>query len=181
VVAVVVTAVPPLLGVSVTVTLAGEIVPLGNPDPVTDTVVSPGSADVGVAEPSTTLASFTVKPFVIESVSPPVTTVTLLGPSVAVSLIEIFAVALVALTTVTGPAAPAAAPSTEMSEPKVACDTPLTKFVYLPLIVTVRVCPCSPVLGETDVIVDVGSTVRFDEFELWNGVPAVVAPEIETS
>jgi hypothetical protein len=46
-VAVVVTAVPPL-GVSVTVTLAGEIVPLGNPEPVTDTVVSPACPDVGL-------------------------------------------------------------------------------------------------------------------------------------
>jgi len=180
--AVVVTAVPPLLGVRVTVTLAGEIDPLGNPEPVTDTVVRPGSADVGlVAEPSTKLASFTVKPFVIESVSPPVTTVTLLAPNVAVSLITMLAVALVALTTVTGPAAPAAAPPTEMFGPKAACDTPLTKFVYLPLIVTVRVCPCSPELGERDVIVDVGLTVSAEEFELWNGVPVVVVPEIETS
>jgi hypothetical protein len=55
--AVVVTGVPPLLGVSVTVTLAGEIVPLGNPEPVTETLVSPACPEVGlVAAFSVTLA-----------------------------------------------------------------------------------------------------------------------------
>ena len=55
--AVVVTGVPPLFGVSVTVTLAGEIVPLGNPEPVTETVVSPACPEVGmVAAFSVTLA-----------------------------------------------------------------------------------------------------------------------------
>ena len=95
--------------------------------------------------------------------------------------ITIFAVALVALTTPTKPLVPGAAPPTEMFGPKFACVTPLTKLVYLPLMVTEMVCPCSPVLGEIDVMDDGGSTVRFEEFELWNAVPVVVWPEIETS
>ena len=61
--AVVVNALPPDLGVSVTVTFAAQIVPLGNPEPVTEAVVTPACAVVGVvAEPSFTLASFTAKP-----------------------------------------------------------------------------------------------------------------------
>jgi len=61
--AVVVMAVPPDLGVKVTVTFAGQIVPLGNPEPVTEAVVTPACAVVGVVvEPSFTLASFIAKP-----------------------------------------------------------------------------------------------------------------------
>ena len=47
--AVVVTALP-ALGVNVTVTAEAEIVPLGNPEPVTDTLVTPGCPDEGLAE-----------------------------------------------------------------------------------------------------------------------------------
>ena len=61
--AVVVVAVPPAFGVSVTVTFAAQIVPLGNPEPVTEAVVTPACAVVGVvAELSLTLASFIAKP-----------------------------------------------------------------------------------------------------------------------
>jgi hypothetical protein len=91
------------------------------------------------------------------------------------------AVALVAVVTVIGPGVPGGAPPTETSGPKLATETPFTKFVYLPLMVTVRLAPCSALLGETDVITDVGSTVSAEALELWNGVPVVVAPEIETS
>jgi hypothetical protein len=47
--AVVITALP-LAGVSVTVTFAGGIVPLGNPVPVTETVVTPDVPVVGLVE-----------------------------------------------------------------------------------------------------------------------------------
>jgi len=95
--------------------------------------------------------------------------------------ITIFAVALVALTTPTNPLAPGNAPPTEMFGPKFACVTPLTKLVYLPLMVTETVCPCSPLFGESDVMDDGGLIVRFEVFELWNAVPVVVWPEIETA
>ena len=76
-VAVVVTPVPPLLGVSVTVTFAAQIVPAGNPEPVTDAVVIPACAVDGVAEePRVTLASSTVNPPASVAVCAPVTTVT---------------------------------------------------------------------------------------------------------
>jgi hypothetical protein len=48
-VAVVVVAAPPPEGVSVTVTLAGGIVPLGNPDPVTDSTEIPAWPVAGAA------------------------------------------------------------------------------------------------------------------------------------
>ena len=95
--------------------------------------------------------------------------------------ITIFAVALVALTTPTRPFAPAAAPPTEIFGPKFAWVTPLTKFVYLPLMVTEKVCPCSPVVGEIDVMNEGGLIVRFEEFELWNALPVMVWPEIVTA
>jgi hypothetical protein len=47
VLAVVVTAGPPDGGVSATVTAAGEIVPVGNPDPMTVTTWTPGCAADG--------------------------------------------------------------------------------------------------------------------------------------
>src|SRR5258708_31666859 len=119
-----VTAVPPLFGVSVTVTPAGKIAPLGNPEPVTVTVVTPATPVVGLVElPRATLASFTVKALASDTVSLPVTTVTLRLPTAAVLLITMLAVALVELVTVTGPVAPATAPPTAMSAPKFACVT----------------------------------------------------------
>jgi hypothetical protein len=48
-VACVLTPVPPLLGVSVTVTLAGRIVPTGKFEPVTLMLVTPGSPTLGEA------------------------------------------------------------------------------------------------------------------------------------
>jgi hypothetical protein len=47
--AVVVTGLP-LEGVSVTVTAAGEMVPLGKPEPVTETLVTPGCPEAGLAD-----------------------------------------------------------------------------------------------------------------------------------
>src|SRR5258708_40302112 len=111
VVAVVVPPAPLPFGVSVTVTLAGKIVPLGNPEPVTDTVVTPACPVVGlVAEPSATLASFTVKPLATDAGRLPVSTATGRAPSDAEMLIAMLAVAVVELVTVTGPYAPIAAP-----------------------------------------------------------------------
>ena len=76
--AVVVMAVPPALGVKVTVTFAAQMVPLGNPEPVTEAVVTPACAVVGVvAEPSLTLASFIEKPLASVAVCALVITVTL--------------------------------------------------------------------------------------------------------
>ena len=48
-VAVVLLDAPPPDGVNVTLTLAGEMVPAGNPEPVTDSAVIPGWPTVGAA------------------------------------------------------------------------------------------------------------------------------------
>jgi hypothetical protein len=98
----------------------------------------------GVIEVRAGVPAVIEKPFVRDAVSPPVVTVTVVLPIVAVEEIVIFAVALVApftlklLTIIPGP--------------KLTVEVPCTKCVYRPVSATdAMVCPCWPLFGVTAV------------------------------
>jgi len=111
----------------------------------------------------------------------PVVTVTSLRPTEAAASIDSEAVAVVAPVTVTGPNAPLVPPPTETPAPKLACVEPCTKSVAVPLMVTVRVCPCCPVVGEIEEIDAPGITVTDALFVLANATEVDVAPEMDTT
>jgi hypothetical protein len=66
-----------------------------------------------------------------------------------------------------------------MPAPKLACVAPTAKLVYWPEMVTVTVCPCDPLLGDTEAMEGDGFTVSVAELELTKFVPVVVCPAME--
>ena len=83
-----------------------------------------------------------MKPFTRLTTSAPVVTVTVRKPVNATDEMVILAVADVALLTATE--------LTVMPVPNPAVVVPFTKCVLRPVIVTLSVCPCCPVLGTAD-------------------------------
>ena len=97
---------------------------------------------MGKAESSEGTPASTLKPPVMEAIWPPVVTVTLREPMVAVGLMVMLATAVVGLVTVSE--------LTVMPAPKLAMLVPLTQFVKTPVRLTFSlISPCVPVGGLT--------------------------------